>query len=95
MPRHARNTPALTPERAATLGLTEAWRIAWAAYESNVRWVPHGWNTAVGLAADVPLLGICYGEQSLCHQLGGAVVASDHREFGRAEVEGLEAAGIF
>lgn len=36
-------------------GLTEAWRIAWAAYEANVQWVPHGWNTAVGLAADLQL----------------------------------------
>ncbi|MBY0514342.1 MAG: mandelate racemase/muconate lactonizing enzyme family protein [Gemmataceae bacterium] len=36
-------------------GLTEAWRIAWAAYEHNVLWVPHGWNTAVGLAADLQL----------------------------------------
>jgi D-galactarolactone cycloisomerase len=36
-------------------GLTEAWRIAWSAYEHNVLWVPHGWNTAVGLAADVQL----------------------------------------
>ncbi len=36
-------------------GLTEAWRIAWSAYEHNVLWVPHGWNTAVGLAADIQL----------------------------------------
>ncbi len=36
-------------------GLTEAWRIAWMAYENNVLWVPHGWNTAVGLAADLHL----------------------------------------
>ncbi len=36
-------------------GLTEAWRIAWMAYEHNVLWVPHGWNTAVGLAADIQL----------------------------------------
>jgi L-alanine-DL-glutamate epimerase-like enolase superfamily enzyme len=36
-------------------GLTEAWRIAWMAYEHNVQWVPHGWNTAVGLAADLHL----------------------------------------
>ncbi|WP_439630580.1 mandelate racemase/muconate lactonizing enzyme family protein [Gemmata sp.] len=36
-------------------GLTEAWRVAWAAYESNVQWVPHGWNTAIGLAADIQL----------------------------------------
>lgn len=36
-------------------GLTEAWRIAWMAYENNVQWVPHGWNTAIGLAADIHL----------------------------------------
>jgi L-alanine-DL-glutamate epimerase-like enolase superfamily enzyme len=35
--------------------LTEAWRIAWMAYEHNVLWVPHGWNTAIGLAADIHL----------------------------------------
>jgi L-alanine-DL-glutamate epimerase-like enolase superfamily enzyme len=38
-------------------GLTEAWRIAWMAYEHNIQWVPHGWNTAVGLAADLQLAG--------------------------------------
>lgn len=32
----------------------------------------------------VPVLGICYGQQTMCAQLGGKVEASDHREFGRA-----------
>ncbi|HWG43599.1 MAG TPA: mandelate racemase/muconate lactonizing enzyme family protein [Gemmataceae bacterium] len=36
-------------------GLTEACRIAWMAYEHNIQWVPHGWNTAIGLAADLHL----------------------------------------
>lgn len=35
----------------------------------------------------VPILGICYGEQAMCAQLGGTVESSDHREFGRAELE--------
>ncbi|MCF3948366.1 glutamine-hydrolyzing GMP synthase [Acidiphilium iwatense] len=35
----------------------------------------------------VPVLGICYGEQAICAQLGGAVENSDHREFGRAFVD--------
>jgi GMP synthase (glutamine-hydrolysing) len=35
----------------------------------------------------VPVLGICYGEQTICEQLGGRVERSDHREFGRAFVE--------
>ncbi|MEM8748642.1 MAG: gamma-glutamyl-gamma-aminobutyrate hydrolase family protein, partial [Actinomycetota bacterium] len=34
----------------------------------------------------LPVLGICYGEQAMCAQLGGAVEASDHREFGRADL---------
>ena len=25
------------------------------AYEHNIQWVPHGWNTALGLAADLHL----------------------------------------
>jgi GMP synthase (glutamine-hydrolysing) len=35
----------------------------------------------------VPVLGICYGQQAMCAQLGGKVAASDHREFGRAFIE--------
>jgi GMP synthase (glutamine-hydrolysing) len=35
----------------------------------------------------VPVLGICYGEQTMCAQLGGRVAGSDHREFGRAVIE--------
>ena len=35
----------------------------------------------------VPVLGICYGMQTMCAQLGGAVAGSDHREFGRAMIE--------
>jgi len=31
-----------------------------------------------------PILGICYGQQTLCTQLGGEVEQSDEREFGRA-----------
>jgi GMP synthase (glutamine-hydrolysing) len=34
----------------------------------------------------VPILGICYGSQLLCHQLGGTVEQSDEQEFGRAEI---------
>ncbi len=37
--------------------------------------------------AKVPVLGICYGEQLLCTQLGGKVEAGHHREFGRATLE--------
>jgi len=35
---------------------------------------------------NVPLLGICYGMQTLAMQLGGQVESSDHQEFGYAQV---------
>jgi GMP synthase (glutamine-hydrolysing) len=34
----------------------------------------------------VPVLGICYGQQTMCMQLGGKVEGSDHQEYGRALV---------
>lgn len=34
-------------------GLSESRRIAWLASDHNVQVVPHGWNTAIGLAADL------------------------------------------
>ncbi|MCH2127594.1 MAG: mandelate racemase/muconate lactonizing enzyme family protein [Pirellulaceae bacterium] len=36
-------------------GLSEARRIAWSALDHNVQFVSHGWNTAIGLAADLHL----------------------------------------
>jgi GMP synthase (glutamine-hydrolysing) len=37
-------------------------------------------------SSGVPVLGICYGMQTMAEQLGGKVEWSDHREFGYAEV---------
>ena len=36
-------------------GISESRRIAWMAQENGIRYIPHGWNTAVGLAADLQL----------------------------------------
>ena len=38
-------------------------------------------------ALGVPVLGICYGQQLMCAQLGGAVEGSGRQEFGRAFVD--------
>ena len=35
----------------------------------------------------LPVLGICYGQMTMCVQMGGKAESSDHREFGRAYVE--------
>jgi len=36
-------------------GISEERRIAWMAEENGIRFIPHGWNTALGLAADLHL----------------------------------------
>jgi D-galactarolactone cycloisomerase len=36
-------------------GISEERRIGWMAQEHGVRFIPHGWNTALGLAADLHL----------------------------------------
>ena len=43
----------------------------------------------------VPVLGICYGEQTMVDRLGGAVESSDHREFGRATLRVEAGSALF
>ena len=44
---------------------------------------------------DVPILGICYGMQTMAAQLGGAVEGSDTSEFGYAQISRTTADGLF
>ena len=43
----------------------------------------------------VPVLGICYGQQAMCAQLGGNVEAGTEREFGRAALEVIADSALF
>jgi GMP synthase (glutamine-hydrolysing) len=52
-----------------------------AAYEDSTARAPQ-----TVFALGVPVLGICYGMQTMAHQLGGKVEAGTVREFGFAEV---------
>ncbi|MBM4458988.1 MAG: mandelate racemase/muconate lactonizing enzyme family protein [Chloroflexi bacterium] len=45
----------IQPDVTKVGGISEERRIAWMAQEHGVRFIPHGWNTAVGLAADLQL----------------------------------------
>ena len=45
--------------------------------------------------AGVPVLAICYGQQTMAHQLGGMVAPSDSREFGRAFIEVVGDSALF
>lgn len=42
----------------------------------------------------LPILGICYGQQLMAHQLDGKVEKGDHHEYGRAELTIGESVGI-
>ncbi|MEU3959884.1 mandelate racemase/muconate lactonizing enzyme family protein [Streptomyces buecherae] len=62
-------------------GLSESRRIGWQAQDLGIRLIPHGWNTAIGLAADL--------------QLSAALAATDLVEYktGSAYVDELVAGG--
>lgn len=45
--------------------------------------------------AGVPVLGICYGEQTMVAQLGGTVESGHHGEFGRADIEIVNDCALF
>jgi len=45
--------------------------------------------------AGLPILAICYGQQTMAHQLGGTVAPSDSREFGRAFIEVIDDSALF
>jgi GMP synthase (glutamine-hydrolysing) len=43
----------------------------------------------------VPVFGICYGQQTMCAQLGGTVEGGHHREFGKAHLTVEDTCGLF
>jgi L-alanine-DL-glutamate epimerase-like enolase superfamily enzyme len=52
---HAGAFDIIQPDVTKVGGISEERRIGWMAQENGVRFIPHGWNTAVGLAADLHL----------------------------------------
>ena len=52
-------------------GISDERRIAWMAQENGVQFIPHGWNTAVGLAADLQLVS-AYQQADFVEYLSGS-----------------------
>ncbi|MEA2514863.1 MAG: hypothetical protein QOJ59_4352, partial [Thermomicrobiales bacterium] len=57
-------------------GISEERRIGWMAQENGVRFIPHGWNTAVGLAADLHLSS-AFPDTDLVEYLTGSVYVDE------------------
>ena len=57
-------------------GISEERRIAWMAKENGVRFIPHGWNTAIGLAADLQLAS-AFPDTDLVEYLTGSHFIDD------------------
>jgi L-alanine-DL-glutamate epimerase-like enolase superfamily enzyme len=55
-------------------GLSEERRIAWMAQEHGIRFIPHGWNTAVGLAADLQLASAFPGTDLVEYKTGSPYI---------------------
>lgn len=70
-------------------GLSEERRIAWMAREHGVRFIPHGWNTAVGLASDLQISS-AFLETDLVEYLTGSPFIDDLAKGGwRLDADGM------
>src|SRR5579863_5398446 len=70
-------------------GISEERRIAWMAQEHGVRFIPHGWNTAVGLAADLQLAS-AFPDTDLVEYLTGSPFIDEIAAGGwRLDVDGM------
>lgn len=59
------------PDATKCGGISEARRIGWMAEQYGVQYIPHGWNTALGLAADLHLSSV-FPRTSLVEYLAGS-----------------------
>lgn len=55
-------------------GLSDSRRVGWMASDYGVKLVPHGWNTAVGLAADLQLASALHDTDLVEYKIGSAYI---------------------
>jgi D-galactarolactone cycloisomerase len=62
------------PDTTKVGGLSESRHIGWMAEEHGIRLIPHGWNTAVGLAADLQLASALPGTDLVEYRPGAPYI---------------------
>jgi L-alanine-DL-glutamate epimerase-like enolase superfamily enzyme len=70
-------------------GISEERRIGWMAEENGARMIPHGWNTAVGLAADLQLASALPKTDLVEYVTGSAYVDDIAADGWTLDAEGL------
>jgi L-alanine-DL-glutamate epimerase-like enolase superfamily enzyme len=62
------------PDSSKVGGLSESRRIAWMAEEHGIELVPHGWNTAVGVAVDIHMVASLHTKSFVEFNVGNVMV---------------------
>lgn len=76
------------PDASKVGGLSEARRIAWMAEEHGIDLVPHGWNTAIGVASDIHLTSTLPGRSFVEFNVGNRLVEDITAEPFRLDEDG-------
>jgi L-alanine-DL-glutamate epimerase-like enolase superfamily enzyme len=77
------------PDATKVGGISESRRIAQMALDNGVAFVPHGWNTAVGLAADLQLASAIPGTAFVEYLTGSPYIDSIVAEPWRLDADGM------
>src|SRR5690606_5794964 len=70
-------------------GISEERRIGWMAQEHGIRFIPHGWNTAIGLAADLHLASAFPGTDLVEYLTGSPYVDDIVVDGWRLDADGM------
>ncbi len=79
----------IQPDVTKVGGISEERRIAWMAQDYGVRFIPHGWNTAVGLAADLQLASAFPGTNLVEYLTGSPFIDEITQGGWRLDGEGM------
>jgi L-alanine-DL-glutamate epimerase-like enolase superfamily enzyme len=85
----ARALDIVQPDVTKVGGISEERRIGWMAQEHGVRFIPHGWNTAVGLAADLHLASAFPGTDLVEYLTGSPFIDEITAGGWRLDAEGM------
>ncbi|MBS1851551.1 MAG: mandelate racemase/muconate lactonizing enzyme family protein [Acidobacteria bacterium] len=70
-------------------GISDERRIAWMAEDNGIQFIPHGWNTALGLAADLHLASACRNTDLVEYLTGSPFIDEIVEEPWRLDGEGM------